>query len=241
MCSSQEAGGGVPRSTSSPVPFPSDEETVHIMGLNREQRRQLLAQEIDGTETTVESVDAVDTSSPSAVAAPVAVGVDAQTIAQIVAATVAAMRQASIENVGDAVAQAIRDNRKPMPENTDAEYHGRSHVHPEGKDAPRPTLDVETWCGSWDHESGKASPKWRYDETSLRDDEIRTLNELPVGEYRMERLDGTPIVMRVVDVVNALGERHRRVICYPKQQFQKEHANQLPDLKAVRRQVVTVA
>ena len=217
------------------------------MALNREQRRQMLAQELHGTETTVDQVDAVDVVAPpvappvAAPAAPEPPAIDPGLIAQIVAATVAAVQSQSAGDVRGQIAQALRDNRKPMPENTDAEYHQRSHWHPPGTVAARPTLQIETWCGSWDHEQGKASPKWRYEDAMLRDDEIETLNALPAGEHLVERKDGKEILLRVVDLRNAMGDIYRRVLCYPKQQFLKEHANQLPDLRDVRRMVLTAA
>lgn len=208
------------------------------MRLNREQRRQMLAESVDGVETEVDNVDAVDT--PKATETPVAApaGVDPQMITQIVAATVAALQQSGV-STADAVAQAIRDNRKPIPENTDAEYHGISHWHPEGNAAPRPQLVRETWRGSWHHEDRKAHPREKFDPSQLRDDEIETINALVPGEYEVERRDGNPTRLYVIDQEDAHGQPFRRILAFPSMMFQKEHKNQVPDLKSIRRQVLS--
>jgi len=205
------------------------------MALNREQRRKMLEDSIDGKETDVQDVDTSDPVPAPIVAAPVA-GVDPQMIAQIVAATVAAMQQNG-QSSADAIAQALRDNRKPIPENTDAEYHGRSHWHPEGNATPRPTLARETWRGSWHHEDRKAHPREKFEEALLRDDEIETLNALQPGEYPIERLDGAPTRLYVIDQQDAYGNDFRRIVAFPAMMFQKEHKNQVPDLKNIRRQL----
>jgi len=207
------------------------------MALSREQRRQMLAQEVHGVETEVDAImlDAPAPAPPEPVAVPAqAPTADMAALVQMLAAAL----QGANQSTSDQIAQALRDNRKPIPENTDAEYHGRSHYHPAGKDAPRPSLTVETWCGAWDHDEQKASPKWRYEEGMLRDDEIETLNALPVGEHRVERNDGQVETVRVVDQRNAEGQVYRRVLAYPRHLFLKEHANQIPHLASVRRQVL---
>ena len=213
------------------------------MGLNREQRRKLLAQEIDGEDTEVTQVDVQD--EPKAVAPePVAVsaGVDPAMIAQIVAATVAAMQQSGTVNVADAVGQAIRDNRKPIPENTDAEYHARSHWHPAGKDAPRPALVRRTYRGKWDHEERKAVPTFEYEASQLRDDEIETINALTPGQYTVKRSDGVETVMHVVDQEDSMGHPFRRILAFPAQLSQKEYRNVAPTLEQIREQLrLTVA
>lgn len=207
------------------------------MRMNREQRRQMLAESVDGVETEVQDVDAIDTPPSVPETIPVPAGVDAQMIAQIVAATVAAMQQANGQN-GDALAQAIRDSRKPIPENTDAEYHGISHWHPTGNAAPRPELARETWRGSWHHEDRKAHPREKFDPAQMRDDEIETINALEPGEYPIERLDGAPTRLYVIDQADAHGQPFRRILAFPSMMFQKEHKNQVPDLKSIRRQVL---
>lgn len=215
------------------------------MGLNREQRRALARQAIEGEDVDVQDVDSVDVTAPKdpgvpAVAAPIAAGIDPQTIAQIVAATVAAMQQGSVQTA-DSIAQALRDNRQPIAENTDAEYHARSHWHPGGKDASRPALTLRTYRGAWDHEERKASPMFEYDASQLRDDEIETLNALAPGEYSVERKDGVMTKLYVVDQRDANGEPFRRILAFPRQLQQKEHRNQVPDLKSLRRQLMPVA
>lgn len=213
------------------------------MGLNREQRRKLLAQEIDGEDTEVTQVDVQD--EPKAVAPePVAVpvGVDPAMIAQIVAATVAAMQQSGTVNVADAVGQAIRDNRKPIPENTDAEYHARSHNHPAGNTQPRPVLARRTYRGKWEHNERRAVPTFEYEASQLRDDEIETINALTPGQYTVKRSDGVETVMHVVDQEDSMGHPFRRILAFPPQLSQKEHRNVAPTLEQIREHLrLTVA
>lgn len=211
------------------------------MRMNREQRKALMRQELEGGDVDVQQVDSVDVrpepvaDSPSLVA-----GVDPNLIAQIAAAVAVAMQQQGAQSA-DVIAQALRDNRKPIPENTDAEYHGRSHYHPEGKDTPRPELARETWRGSWNHEERKANPREKFDPSQLRDDEIETINALTPGDYEIERLDGVKTMFHVVDQDDAQGKPFRRILAFPAQMYQKEHKNAVPDLKSIRRQLLTVA
>ena len=209
------------------------------MALNREQRRAMLAQELDGEETAVEQVDVVDAPVVAPVApAPVAVMAPEQiaAIAQIVAATLAAMPQNS--DVGEQISRALRDNRQPIPENTDASYHARSHYHPGGIDVPRPMLAVPTFLGLWDLETGKAIPRYPIEEGLSTDAEIEALNKVQPGSYTIARNDGSEVLARVVDVKDAQDHVRHRVIAFPPQQFEKEHRNALPSIASIAAQMV---
>lgn len=209
------------------------------MALNREQRRALMAQELGGDEIAVEQVDVVDAPVVAPVVAPSA-GLPPEqiaAIAQIVAATLAAMPQNG-GDVGDQIARALRDNRQPIPENTDKDYHGRSHYHPGGIDVPRPVLAVPTFLGLWDLDTGKPIPRYPIEEGMSTDAEIEALNKVQPGVYEIQRNDGSPVLARVVDVRDAMDNVRHRVIAFPPQQFEKEHRNSLPSIAAIAGQLV---
>lgn len=208
------------------------------MRMNREQRKALMRQELEGGDVDAQDVDTGELTAQEAPGPSLVAGVDPQVIAQIAAAVAMAMQQQGTQSA-DVLAQALRDNRKPIPENTDAEYHGQSHWHPEGKAKPRPELAIETWRGSWNHEDRKANPREKFDPSQLRDDEIETINALQPGEYPLERMDGVKTHLYVVDQRDAHDQPFRRILAFPAQMYQKEHKNQVPDLRSIRRQLLS--
>ncbi len=212
------------------------------MALNREQRRALLKQSIAG-EDDVE-VDQLEDDPPSKATSvtPAAAPTQAMTLSveQLQAIVTAAVQAAGSAggDVGAQISRALRDNRQPIPENTDAQYHRKSHYHPAGTDAPRAALDHDLFLGVWDMQSGKAVPKFPIDEKMSTDDEIVALNSIVPGTYEVQRNDGVKTLARVVDVKDGMDNVLRRVIAFPLQQFEKEHRNTLPPLVTLAQQLV---
>lgn len=214
------------------------------MALNREQRRAMLAQELDGEDVAVVDVDAVDPA-PEPVAAPVA---PPQTLtlsleqlqSLMTTAATAAVQAAGVQgggDIGSQISQAIKENRDRIPEVTDADYHRRSHYHPAGKDAPRPVLIHPMYLGLWD-EHEKPVPRYPIEDSTSTDAEIDALNNVVPGEYTIERNDGSKVLARVVDVRDGMNNIRHRVIAFPPQQFEKEHRNGLPSLLRLAQQLV---
>lgn len=223
------------------------------MALTREQRRAMLAQELDGGEVEVDATATVDAPplAPHVPPAPLGAGTATEppavsgsaplalTIEQLQAIVSAAVASAGGGgDVGAQISRALRDNRQPIPENTDAQYHGRSHYHPAGKEAPRPTLDHPLFLGIWDTTSGKAVARYPIDLAMSTDDEIVALNSIAPGTYQVKRNDGATTLARVVDIKDAMDTVIRRVIAFPLQQFEKEQRNTLPPLDVLASQLV---
>lgn len=211
------------------------------MALNREQRRAMLAQELDGGDVAVVDVDAVD---PVPATEPVVAPAITLTLEQLqslmTTAATAAVQAAGAQGGGDIggqIAQAIKQNRDRIPEVTDADYHGRSHYHPDGKAVPRPVLAHPMYLGLWD-EHEKPVPRYPIEDSTSTDAEIEALNSVVPGEYTIERNDGSKVLARVVDVRDGMNNIRHRVIAFPPQQFEKEHRNGLPSLLRLAQQLV---
>lgn len=210
------------------------------MALNREQRRALLASEIDGREIEASDVETVEpVAVVSAPDAPVVAPAEAPPawLAPLLAAITQAQQG---QGIGDAIANALRENRTPMPENTPDQYPAMSVYHPGGKDVPRPSLDVPTFLGVWDADSGKALPKFPMEDTLMTDQEIRAINAIAPGSYLVERTDGQKVPVTVAVLLDALGAPRRRVLAFPQIQFDKENRNTLPRLETLATQLVGV-
>jgi hypothetical protein len=191
----------------------------------REQRRAILRDQIDGTDTDVEQVDAVDP-------APVApVSLTFEQLKELLSLA------SGKDDIGGAIANALRDNRQPIPENTDAQYHGRSSFHPGGKDVPRPVLRADTYLAVWDSEHGKAIPWAQYEAPLLHDDEIVALNSLQPCVGTIMRLDGSPVGVRVVFQEDGSGGLHRVLVAFPKGTFDKDVRNMLPGAVSIASQL----
>lgn len=203
--------------------------------MNRAQRRALMAQELNEQEVEVVDVDAIDPVAPEApVLAP---AFDPALVAQIVAATVAALKQTETPDIGAQLAQALKDGRQPKPETyLTGGYHERSHYHPDGVDAPVPVLEHRTFYGVWDHERGKAIAAWEID-GQVRDDEVEAINSLQPGEYRIEHNDGVQTPFHVVDVKGEDGATKRRILAFPKARYDKATRNSVPSLTRIAAQV----
>lgn len=200
-----------------------------MAGMTRDQRKAMLAG--DEGEAPMNSVDPV-VETPSA---PPAGGV-ALTFEQL--KELIALASQGNASIGEQMAEALKSNRQPIPEKTLAEYHGISHYHPGGKDAPRPELRAEMWFAVWDQNEGKAKTTYPLDGRQMRDDEIEALNAMKPGVYQVSRNDGSVVQGRVIERVNAMGAVDRVLICFDPQVFDKEHKNSLPQLAHLAKQLV---
>lgn len=161
-----------------------------------------------------------------------------QLVNSAVSAAVAAVQPGG--DVGAQMAEAIRANREKMPENSDADNPNISHYHPGGNAVTRPVLTLPTYFGVWDTDGRKAIPAFELLPSTLRDDEIEALNWLPTGTFSVERLDGAPMTMRVVDHVDSQDVTYRRVLAFPQQQYEKDHRNMIPSVSHLARQVLAM-
>lgn len=201
--------------------------------MTREDRRAKLAQELG---------DIVPDETPKAPETALPTGNISMTAADLMAIVTAAVQAAGGGNgdIGSQITRALRDNRQPIPENTDAAYHRMSHNHPGGKDVPRPALTYPTFFGVWDAANGKAAAFAEIEDDQCRDGEIEALNALRPGLFNVERNDGGTVMVRVVDAKDAQENVIRRILAFPQQQFEKEHMNTLPTLEKLARQMVAV-
>jgi len=212
------------------------------MALNREQRRAMMAQELEGDEREVAAVDAVDpvVTPPSPV-----VSLTADQLQQIITSAVTAAVQATSHgpqgDIASAITDALRHNRTPIPENDASKYHGVSHYNPEGKDVPRPALPCEMWLGVWNEDTGRATPWRELEPDMLTNDEIRGLSQIEPGVYGLTKSDGRPTPVRVTDDKDAFGNLRRRVIAFTKEQLDREHKNELGTLVTFHQRLVAVA
>lgn len=207
------------------------------MGLNKSQRRALAAEAL-GDDLGEIDMDAVDQTP-----APPTVTLTLEQIQGMISAAVsaAAGQSAVSSDIGTQIAEALRNNRQPIPENTDKDYHGISEYNPEGKAAPRPELPCPYWFAVWDAEEKRAYPVREMEPATLTNDEIRELAQIVPGKYTMKKSDGARVPVNVVDQVDGFGEILRRQIAFPRNQFDKEHRNQLPILLDFHRLMEPVA
>ncbi len=199
------------------------------MPLTREQRRAQLQQELDGGEIEVTNVDAVDPSpAPAAPAPPAPSPAVALTHDQFSQLLSALGQQQGGQGIGEAVADAIKANRQPMPENPPDQYPAMSIYHPGGKDVPRVPLTTPTFLGLWDVDTGKAVPAYEYPDAMLTDEERVALNGLTPGTREIRCTDGSKLPVRIVAQQDALGAAQRVVIAFPPSAYDKDHRNTLP-------------
>lgn len=202
------------------------------MALNREQRRAMLASELTGEEVDVKHVDAVD---PAPVIVPTAgapaIAPDMATLIQMLAAAI----QSGNANIGTQMADAIRSNRQPIPENAPDQFPAQSIYHPAGKAEPIEPLKTEMFLGVWDN--GKATPTFPFEEAMLTDAERTALNSLKPGTGMVSLTDGSKVPARVVAVEDAMGTVQRMVIALPKVTYEKDHRNTIPGPVELARQL----
>lgn len=207
------------------------------MALNREQRRALMRQELEGEDTIVANTDP----DPTPVAAPAAAQAVTLTFEQL-KELIALASQGSQAGIGDQIATAIQSNRQPKPETyLTGGYHEQSHYHPAGVDAPRPVLAKETFFAVWDATSGRAQTAYPLDAAQMRDDEIEAMNAITPGTHIVTRNDGTKVQCRVIPVANAMGETFRTLIAFDPLVFSKESKNSLPPLVTLAQQLTGTA
>lgn len=212
------------------------------MALNKEQRKAMLASEIDGEPVDVQNVDAVDpapATKPPAVISPesatpmATISPDMMALVQALAAAI----QSGNANIGAQMADAIKANRQPIPENPPDQFPAHSIYHPGGKAEPFENLKTEMFLGIWDQTNGKAVPAYPYESKMLTDEERAALNRLEpkIGELRCT--DGTKIPARVVAQQDAMGNLHRIVIALPPTAYDKDHRNTIPGPVEISRQL----
>lgn len=202
------------------------------MALTREQRRAMLASELSGEAVDVQDVDTIEptpATKPAAVigpesATPVALTPDMAGLIQALAAAI----QAGNSNIGAQMAEAIKANRAPIPENPPDQYPGVSVYHLGGKDAPFEDLHTDMFLGVWDQEQGKALPAFPYIPKLLTDQERAALNTLTSGVYTVAGTDGTKWPVRVVVNEDAQGTPMRLIVAFPQSAFDKDHRNTIP-------------
>lgn len=160
-----------------------------------------------------------------------ALAITAEQLTAIVTAAVQAAGMGGGSDVGAQITQALRDNRQPIPENTDADYHGRSHYNPEGKAGDRQPLAQDVFLGVWDQKTGQATGVFPVPESVCTNVEIDALNRLVPGVYTVTRNDGATVPAHVVDQKDDHDRVLRRVVAFPQVQFTKETFNTLPPMK----------
>jgi hypothetical protein len=107
-------------------------------------------------------------------------------------------------------------NRRPESYNGDFPFPNISAYNPDGDASPAPPLKCEMWEGYWDERAQKAVRDDKIGAESLTKLEIRLLNELRGGEYRVENYDGEMGLLRVIATNDeATGALSRIVLAYP--------------------------
>lgn len=199
---------------------------------NREQRRAMLRDQIDGGDSVVENVDAVDPA-PAVVETPAPaqnVSLSFEQLKELLALA------SGGQNIGSQLSQALKENRQPLPEN--AEDLGITSFHPGGRSVPRPVLKAPTFYGVWDAQTGVALPWVELESAQLTDDEIVALNALEPCVRTIQRHDGTTVQARVVVQDDGSGGIHRIIVAFPKNAYEKEYRNTLPSIEGLAKQLV---
>ena len=147
----------------------------------------------------------------------------------------AAAIQSGNANIGTQMADAIRSNRQPIPENAPDQFPAQSIYHPAGKAEPIEPLKTEMFLGVWDN--GKATPTFPFEEAMLTDAERSALNSLQPGIGQITLTDGSKVPARVVAVEDAMGTVQRMVIALPKVTYEKDHRNAIPGAVELVRQL----
>lgn len=200
----------------------------------------MMAAELDNPEGEID-MDTPDPTPPDAPAPAVTLTMDQ--IQGMISAAVSAVagQQSQTGDIAAAIGDALRNNRQPIPENTDKDYHGRSEYNPEGNAAPRPQLPCDYWFAVWDPNDRRAYPIREIEASMITNDEIRELAQIQPGTYTMEKSDGRKVVVNVVDQMDSFGNILRRSLAFPREQFDKEHRNELGPLKTFARRMEPVA
>lgn len=213
-----------------------------LMALNREQRRALLKGELDGVDTDATDVDTYEAPpAPAPAVAPVApaVALSQEQFAALLAAIGGG--GASSSGIGAQIAEALKANRQPIPENPPDQYHAASIYHPDGKDAPLVPLKADMYLGTWDAEKGKAVPGFPIHSEMLTDAEREALNRVEPGARTVQMTDGTQVPIRVVAQEDAMGVLARMVFAFPPSTFSKDRRNMIPNYVALAAQLTSVA
>lgn len=216
----------------------------------RAERRAALAQELspDAPDVTVEDTlpdpvppPLVANEPASAFSTLGSVSLSAEALQGIittaVTAAVGALGAGNL-NVGEQIAQALKQNRQPIPENGIADFPNKSVYHPAGTLAePKPTLRAPHFLGVWDQESGKAIAAFPIDDKLMRTDEIHAANAMVPGSYEVTRSDGSKVRARVVEIEDATGAIHRVIIALPLSAYDRDHRNTLPSMLSLAQQL----
>ena len=127
----------------------------------------------------------------------------------------------SLEQIAAAVAKATRDgmeagaDRVKPKELKISDTERKSAFNPDGEKAnPRPKLKCHMYFGS----APLGSPK---EVTTLKHSEIAALNAMTPGHYRIEKLDGSKMVVEVRGQLNSNRELDRMWIILPEGDEQK--------------------
>lgn len=107
-------------------------------------------------------------------------------------------------------------NRRPESYNGDFPFPNITAYNPDGDASPAPPLKCEMWEGYWDERAQKAVRDDKIGAESLTKTEIRLLNQLTGGEYRVNNYDDELGLLRIIATMDeATGVLSRLVLAYP--------------------------
>lgn len=201
---------------------------------------RMVADEINGVDPDADPPK--DLSPPPAVApvAPSAPAVAPQVLSvtladiQAIVKTAVEASQAGTANLADVVTKGIAQARKPIPEQTDADYPRISVLNPLGeRDHPRPGLKCEVFIGTREPKSQTVQRSYGFLADDLTANEQIALNTLEPTSATIRLLDDSPIKVEVVGKRDELtNEISRLVIMVPLALIQKgsQNKNNLPGI-----------
>lgn len=214
----------------------------------RAERRAALQQELSPDAPDVTFEDTLPDPVPTPLVTAPSMGqvsLTAEALQGIISTAVTAAMSAlgtGNANIGEQIADALKQNRQPIPENGIADFPNKSVYHPAGTLAePKPTLRAPHFLGVWDQDTGKAIPVFPVDDKMMRTDEIHAANAMVPGVYEIGRTDGSKIRARVVEIEDATGAIHRVVIALPLSAYDRDHRNTLPSMLSLAQQLTPAA
>lgn len=188
-----------------------------------------LAEEINGEEIDVTEDEANEANTmvapPVPVTPPAPSPVVNMTVADIQGIVKAAVEAAQSGNqqIASIVTQGIAQARKPIPEQTDADYHRISAFNPLGdRDHPRPGLKCEVYIGTREPKSNTVQRSYGFLADDLTVYEQIALNTLEPMKQTIKLLDDSPLAIEIVGTRDEItGALTRMVIMVPLQVIQK--------------------
>lgn len=167
---------------------------------------------------------------PSPAAAPLPAGLDLTALAHLLATAIQQGTKGAIEQT-----QPAKRERESW------EFEHKSSYNPAGElHHPRPALACPVFWGALDENdpNAKPAPLYDFDPAQCTVEELHALNSLTAGRGTIKMYDGTRVPVSVYlqhDLVD--GTVTRKVIALPRTWFDKQHRNQIPNVRVIAAQL----